>query len=74
MTISAVGRPVPVPVLLAASAGIMLANPADVGGHAGVLALIGAGFVAAGTLLVLRGRWRRRPGPGPVGRPRWWRW
>ena len=29
MTISAVGRPVPVPVLLAASAGIMLANPAD---------------------------------------------
>ncbi len=74
MTISAVGRPVPGSVLLAVSGGFMLANPADAGGHAGVLALIGVGFAAAGTLLVLRGRRRRRrPGPGPVGRPRWWR-
>ena len=73
MTIWAVGRPVPVPVLLAASGGFMLASPADVGGHAGVLALLGVGFVAAGTLVVLRGR-RRRSGSGPAGRPRrWWR-
>ena len=75
MTGRAVGRPVAVPALLTASGGFMLANPADVGGHAGVLALIGVGFAAAGTLLVLRGRRRRSgPGPGPVGRPRrWWR-
>ena len=73
MTISAVGRPVPVSALLAVSGGFMLATPADIGGHAGVLALIGVGFVAAGTLLMLRGRRRRRPGPDQVGRPRWWR-
>ena len=74
MTIWAVGRPVSVPALLAASGGFMLATPADAGGHAGVLALIGVGFVAAGTLLVLRTRRRRRSGPAPAGRPRWWRW
>lgn len=69
----AAGQPFQLSMTAAAGAG-SLASPADTGGHAGVLALIGVGFVAAGIVLVLRGRRRRRPGPGPVGQRRWWRW
>jgi hypothetical protein len=58
--------------MTAASGAGSLASPADAVGHAGVLALIGVGFVAAGIVLVLRGRRRRRPSPGPVSRRRWW--
>lgn len=65
------GQPFQLSMTAASDAG-SLASPA--GGHAGVLALIGVAFVAAGIVLVLRGRRRSRPGPGPVGRRRWWRW